>query len=414
MADQHFNWSLLPSLLSTSTTIPTNITFKVVDKEDQVVANLEAHKMIVALHSDHFRNAIYGSGVNFKEDREGIMVIKETTKDAFEDFLGFLYEKKIDFKSKNLGELFEILNLAERYQVRELKDMTVEVFKNIPIAMDNVVEMAATAEEFSHFDAMSKVVCSRCVAFIEGHFTNAQSVIEFIQRNEDKATVIKLVNDVKIVMDDTKTPRLAKFKTDLQRIVNKTLVKGEAWFLVDNHWFKRAKKYLAWEESLVNSTRNVRDDSANPGPIDNKPLWKENGSDIREHMIEEIDYVLVPDLAWDMLVAEFGLKDNVEGTSSAVKRNVIEDGMFVKQLKVEVYLIELHVAENSNMREQKMKKFSRTDTLAEVQNVIKELFGIPALEETRLWYKYNSQGCIFFPKIEFFINHYLEHQVFYK
>jgi len=386
----HFDWSLLPTLLSTSSAIPTDITFKVVDKEDQVVANLEAHKMIVALHSDHFKNALYGSGVNFKEDREGIMVIKETTKDAFEDFLGFLYEKKIDFKSKNLGELFEILNLAERYQVRELKDMTVEVFKNIPIAMDNVVDMAATAEEFSHFDAMSKAVYSRCVAFIEGQFTNAQSVIEFIQRNEDKATVIKLVNDVKIVMDDTKTPRLAKFKTDLQRMVNKTLVKGEAWFLVDNHWFKRAKKYLAWEESLVNSTRNVRDDSANPGPIDNKPLWKENGSDIREHMIGEIDYVVVPDLAWDMLVAEFGLKDNVEGTSSAVKRNVIEDGMFVKQLKVEVYLIELQVAENSNMGEQKMKKFSRTDTLAEVQNVIKELFGIPALEETRLWYKYNS------------------------
>ena len=24
------------------------------------------------------------------------------------------------------------------------------------------------------------------------------------------------------------------------------------------------------------------------------------------------------------------------------------------------------------------------------------------------------QGCIFFPKIEFFINHYLEHRVFYK
>jgi len=274
--------------------------------------------------------------------------------------------------------------------VRELKDMTVEVFKNIPIARDNVVDMAATAKEFSHFDAMSKAVFSRCVAFIEGHFTNAQSVIEFIQRNEDKGTVIKLVNDVKIVMEDTKTPTLAKFKTDLQRMVNKTLVKGEAWFLVDNHWFKRAKKYLAWEESLVNSTRNVRDDSANPGPIDNKPLWKENGSDIREHMIEEIDYVVVPDLAWDMLVAEFGLKDNVEGTSSAVKRNVIEYGMFVKQLKVEVYLIELQVAENSNMGEQKMKKFSRTDTLVEVLNVIKELFGIPALEETRLWNKYTS------------------------
>ena len=95
MVDQHFNWSLLPSLLSTSSTIPTNITFKVVDKEEQEVAMLEAHKMIVALHSDHFKNAFYGSGTKFKEGKEGVMVIKETTKEAFEDFLGFLYEKKI-------------------------------------------------------------------------------------------------------------------------------------------------------------------------------------------------------------------------------------------------------------------------------------------------------------------------------
>ena len=81
----HFDWSLLPTLLATSSNaIPTDITFKVVDKEDQVVANLEAHKMIVALHSDHFKNALYGSGVNFKEDREGIMVIKETTKDFWQ------------------------------------------------------------------------------------------------------------------------------------------------------------------------------------------------------------------------------------------------------------------------------------------------------------------------------------------
>jgi len=40
----HFDWSLLPTLLSTSSAIPTDITFKVVDKEDQVVANLVAQK----------------------------------------------------------------------------------------------------------------------------------------------------------------------------------------------------------------------------------------------------------------------------------------------------------------------------------------------------------------------------------
>ena len=85
---------------------------------------------------------------------------------------------------------------------------------------------------------------------------------------------------------------------------------------------------------MADSGGTVGDESTSPGPIDNKPLWKEDGSDIREHMIDEMDYVLVPEEAWDMLVAEFSLEDNLGGTSSAVKRKVVEHGMFVKQFKV--------------------------------------------------------------------------------
>ena len=92
-------------------------------------------------------------------------------------------------------------------------------------------------------------------------------------------------------------------------------------FLVDNHWFRQASSYLAGE-------------SAHPGPIDNKPLWKEDGSDIRDHMIDELEYVLVPEEAWDMLMTEFGLEDNLESTNTMVKRYVAEHGMFVRQLKV--------------------------------------------------------------------------------
>ena len=92
-------------------------------------------------------------------------------------------------------------------------------------------------------------------------------------------------------------------------------------FLVDNHWFRQASSYLAGE-------------SANPGPIDNKPLWREDGSDIRDYMIVELDYVLVPEEAWDMLLAEFGLEYNLASTSPAVKRYVVEHGVFVKHFKV--------------------------------------------------------------------------------
>ena len=55
-------------------------------------------------------------------------------------------------------------------------------------------------------------------------------------------------------------------------------------------------------------------------------MWKEDGSDIREYLINELDYVKVPEEAWNMLVAKFGLKDNLKGSSSAVKRKVIEYG----------------------------------------------------------------------------------------
>ena len=181
---------------------------------------------------------------------------------------------------------------------------------------------------------------------------------------------------------------------------------------MDNHWFKQAKTYLAWEGSFANS---VGDELANPGPIDNKPLWKEDGSDIREHMIGEMDYVLVPEEAWDMLVAEFSLEDNLGGTSTAVKRKVVEHGMFIKQFKVrtlccllvimllfkvEVYYMEFQLAQNSNLGEQKKKKFSKSDTLEEIQTVMKEMFGIPALEETRLWNKYTRSTYEQMPRLD--------------
>ena len=55
-----------------------------------------------------------------------------------------------------------------------------------------------------------------------------------------------------------------------------------------------------------------------------------------------------------------------------------------------MYYIEFRLAVNSNLEEQKKKKFSKSDTVKEIQTVMKELFGIPALVETRLWHKYTS------------------------
>ena len=102
----NFDWSILSTLLTSSSPIPGDIKFKVVDKEDGLVTTLDAHKIILALHSDHFKNVFYGPEFKFKEEEEGIMVIKETTRAAFEDIIGFYYEKNIEFEKNTSKELY--------------------------------------------------------------------------------------------------------------------------------------------------------------------------------------------------------------------------------------------------------------------------------------------------------------------
>jgi len=184
--------------------------------------------------------------------------------------------------------------------------------------------------------------------------------------------------------DDNKLKQLQTFKSELQKQIEKPLAKGDAWYLIDNHWFKQLKKYVGLQDS--GGGGEVGDESAHPGPVDNKPLFNDEGTDIRDHMIDELDYALVPDEAWDMIVKMFGVSEGQE----PVKRKVVEHGMFVKHCKVEVYFIEFQLAENSSLEDIKKKKFSKSDTLEHIQNVMRTEFNIGSDADTRLWNKYSS------------------------
>ena len=55
--------------------------------------------------------------------------------------------------------------------------------------------------------------------------------------------------------------------------------------------------------------------------------WQEDEADIRDHMIDKLDYSLVPEEAWLLLLDRFGLAAGQQ----PVRRKVFEYGMFVKQ-----------------------------------------------------------------------------------
>ena len=183
-----------------------------------------------------------------------------------------------------------------------------------------------------------------------------------------------------------------QLKIQLEIFMEKPLVEGDTWFLVENKWFKKVKAFLGMME------KSPWYNGSYPGVLNNRPLWNEDGSDIREQMIEEGpllamegDYVLLPNEVWDMLVLNnFGLLVNMETGDTAVRRKVIKHGMFVKQLKVEVYFMELQLAENSNLEVTMKQKFSKSSKVGQIVGVMSHLFGIPTTEEVRLWNKYTS------------------------
>nr|KAF6311435.1 ubiquitin specific peptidase 4 [Myotis myotis] len=99
-----------------------------------------------------------------------------------------------------------------------------------------------------------------------------------------------------------------------------------------------------------------------PGPIDNSGLFSDPESQtLKEHLIDELDYVLVPTEAWNKLINWYGC---VEGQQPIV-RKVVEYGLFVKHCKVEVYLLELKLCENSDPTNMRSCHFSKADTIGE-------------------------------------------------
>ena len=137
----NFDWSQISSLFRPNFShLPGDVTFKVLNEEDQVVATFEAHKVILAVHSNYLKDIFFGSGVfNRGSNVMPTVVIKGTSKGAFKDFLGFFYEEKIDFEEKSLSELYEILKLAKKFQLLELKEKVAMAIKTCPLSIENCV-----------------------------------------------------------------------------------------------------------------------------------------------------------------------------------------------------------------------------------------------------------------------------------
>ncbi|XP_037391262.1 uncharacterized protein LOC108434643 isoform X2 [Pygocentrus nattereri] len=173
-------------------------------------------------------------------------------------------------------------------------------------------------------------------------------------------------------------------RAEITALLQTLLLEGDTWYLVDSCWFKQWKKYVgfdSWDKCSV-GMKNVY-----PGPVDNSGLLQDTDShSIKNHLIDELDYILLPTEGWCKLISWYGLAEG----QKPIARKVTVFGMFVKHCKVEVYLTELRLCEYSDMDNIIERSFSKADTVASIEKEMRNLFGIPDEKMTRLWSKYMS------------------------
>ncbi|XP_033647195.1 ubiquitin carboxyl-terminal hydrolase 15-like [Asterias rubens] len=179
-------------------------------------------------------------------------------------------------------------------------------------------------------------------------------------------------------------PELQAQKNQISDLLKTSLKKGDIWYLLDSKWFKQWKKYVGYDSWDM---YNLGNETSNPGPIDNSGLFVEGTTDkLKENLIDDLDYVLLPADAWEKLTSWYGTTPNEE----PIKRKVVEYGMFVKHCKVEVYLMELKLSEHGSPDNCVSHQFSKADTIETIEKEMKKQFNISEDRETRLWNKYMS------------------------
>eukprot|EP00092_Neocalanus_flemingeri_P017868 GFUD01019333.1.p1 GENE.GFUD01019333.1~~GFUD01019333.1.p1 ORF type:complete len:313 (+),score=76.48 GFUD01019333.1:53-940(+) len=180
--------------------VPSDVTFQIISVTSegaaeiiQVLGEVTGHKNVLAAFSKVFRDQFFGK---LKEEKD-VIPVKETTYEAFQKLMFFIYSKDINWGGVTVPEMFDVVNLAEKYIMPELMDEMKKQMENMPLTNnDDLLNVAHTATEFNHlFPDVSSALLLSCAKFLQKTIPpSAQLQFAIDQSGTGKeATVLQLL-----------------------------------------------------------------------------------------------------------------------------------------------------------------------------------------------------------------------------
>jgi len=162
--------------------IPCDVTFEIAEEDSSlaeegrsVKREIKAHKYILAAGSSVFTRMFYGP----MKETKNVIEVKETTFEAFNKMIEYIYHVDIECSEISLQELYDIVNLSLLYDLPKLTEELKTQMENIPLSMDNLMEVASTASEFSQFEIVSDALLMSCAKFLQKKVSDPADRLEF-------------------------------------------------------------------------------------------------------------------------------------------------------------------------------------------------------------------------------------------
>lgn len=168
-------YSNLSLLLDPTSGIPSDVTFKIVGDGDEVLGEVKGHKVLLAAFSPVFKNMFFGP---LKETNDVIQV-KQTTFEAFEKMIEYIYKSDSDWSGMTVLELYDIINLAERYNMTLMTNEIKTQMETMPLTLESLMDVAHTAAQFTQFEEVSTALLSSCAKFLQKAISGAEDQLQF-------------------------------------------------------------------------------------------------------------------------------------------------------------------------------------------------------------------------------------------
>ena len=98
-------------------------------------------------------------------------------------------------------EVYDVVNLAEKYDIPGLMEEVMAQMEKMTLTMDNVVEVYDTASQFTHFPTVSDPLLMNCVNFLKESLGTSRELLEFAVKHSgsgQEVTALKIMAILKV------------------------------------------------------------------------------------------------------------------------------------------------------------------------------------------------------------------------